>query len=180
MITLSSAVKKSFFDRPKILDALGKRGRETIRALSKAGAWIRQRARSSIRRRKRVSSPGSPPSAHSRDPNVTLKKILFAYDAAAGSVVVGPVGLNVQHVINGKLAPGVVPNVLEFGGTMGIPEVQLADGRWVRLDTRGRRRDANKPARIRQATYRARPFMNPALKAELPNLPSRWANSIRA
>lgn len=76
----------------------------TRAALSRFGAFTRQRARSSIRKRKKVSAPGQPPSSHEG----SLKRlILFAYDATRKSVVVGPV----------KFARGEAPRLLEHGGT---------------------------------------------------------------
>lgn len=73
-------------------------------ALSRFGAFARQRARSSVRKRKAVSAPGQPPSSHEG----SLKRlILFAYDAASKSVVVGPV----------KFRAGEAPGLLERGGS---------------------------------------------------------------
>src|SRR4051812_25246821 len=78
-------IKSMFFDRGKVLAAADA---ATRRVLSKFGAFVRQRARSSIRSRKKVSAPGGPPSSHVG----TLKQsILFGYDAARKSVVIGPV-----------------------------------------------------------------------------------------
>jgi hypothetical protein len=54
----------------------------------------------------RSSAPGNPPLAHgSKSP---IKLILFAYDAAEQSVVVGPVAFGRQ--------PGVATAALEYGG----------------------------------------------------------------
>ena len=59
----------------------------TRKSLSKFGAFVRTRARSSIRKRKKISAPGSPPSSHTGH----LKKLIyFGYDSANKSVVVGP------------------------------------------------------------------------------------------
>lgn len=77
-------VKKLFFDRAAVTSAAD---RATVRALAKFGAFVRRRAKSSIRARKRVSEPGSPPSSHKG----TLRdSILFAYDPGRRSVVIGP------------------------------------------------------------------------------------------
>lgn len=59
----------------------------TRRALSKFGAFVRTRAKTSIRKRKAISAPGSPPSSHT---GKLRKSIFFSYDKAAKSVVVGP------------------------------------------------------------------------------------------
>jgi hypothetical protein len=83
-------VREAFFDRPKVIKSLKAAKRKV---LSKAGAFVRKRARSSMRRRKSASAPGSPPSAHS--PNThSLKTILFAYQPQSESTIVGPVQLN--------------------------------------------------------------------------------------
>lgn len=129
-------MKLDFFDTEKVrrmVDA------GTRRALSKAGAFIRTRARSSIRRRKDVSRPGQPPSSHEG----SLRKLLFfAYDARTKSVVVGPV----------PFKRGEAPALLERGG----------------MATR----------RGKQARYRPRPFMLPALEAEKPNIPGAFAGVL--
>lgn len=99
MITAKS--KNLFFDRAaiqKMMDA------KSAAALSRAGAYIRQRARTSIRSRKKISAPGSAPSSHAGH----LKRLIwFAYDPKAQSVVIGPM----------RFKEGEAPNLLEFGGT---------------------------------------------------------------
>jgi len=78
-------VTSTFFDRSAVtkqVDAGLKR------MLAKFGAFVRQRARTSIRTRKAPSRPGQPPSSHVG----TLKRLIyFGYDTAARSVVIGPV-----------------------------------------------------------------------------------------
>lgn len=166
---------KAFFDRPAVIRAIG---RAEAAYLSKAGAFVQRRARSSIRRRKKASAPGQPPSAHSKR-NPSLKTILFAYESNRESVIVGPVKLNqVEFAIQGTTS---VPSRLEFGGAATIREERYLNsksGTWYRRD--GRRADdpRNKEYRTRRATYAKRPFMKPALAAEAKNFPDLWANSI--
>lgn len=101
MFTIQVA-KKLFFDRKSVADPLA-RGRD--RALSKFGAYVRQRARTSVRKRKGTSPAGSPPFSHVG----TLRRgILFGRDPDRGSVVIGPVLLGSQ---DGS------PERLEYGGT---------------------------------------------------------------
>lgn len=166
-------IKNLFFDRANVIRQIG---RAKARALSKAGAFIRRRARSSMRRRKAPSAPGSPPSAHSKDPVATLKNILFAYEPQQQSVVIGPVWLNqVNNLWTGSRA--TVPAIHEFGGTVGILEVSHDRGRtWRRWDRRRNRRP-NEMYRRRQAHYPQRAFMGPALQAEIPNFPSLWTTN---
>ena len=95
-------VKECFFDRAAVKNAVD---RATLSVLSKIGAYIRQADRSSIRSRKAISKPGSPPSSHEG----SLKRLIFfSYDPAARAVVIGPVPLH---------GVAEAPPLLEFGGT---------------------------------------------------------------
>lgn len=156
MITMR--VKSMFFDRANVQ---GMMDEATLKALSKAGAYIRRSARSSLRRRKKTSAPGSPPSVHSDDPVVTLKNILFYYDQPTKSVVIGPLALN--SAIARQRSSSTVPQLQEFGGTA----------------TRKRGRGFDPQKRVQVLTYPARPFMGPALERETAKIPSFWKGSIR-
>jgi hypothetical protein len=140
-------VKKLFFDRKAVMDAVSRTARKV---LSKFGAFVRTAARSSIRKRKRTSRPGEPPSSHA---GLLKKLIFFSYEPARQSVVIGPERLN-QKI-------GDAPHALEHGG-----ETEIASG-W------GARR------RKRRITLAARPYMGPAFEKERPKLPAMWAESIR-
>ncbi len=94
-------IKQMFFDRPKVKRAVDAARR---RVLSKAGAFIRQTARTSIRKRKGTSKPGAPPHSHV---GLLRRFILFGYDKQSDSVVIGPVGFRASSA----------PRVLERGGT---------------------------------------------------------------
>ncbi len=139
-------IKNLFFDRQKIARAVDKAKRAV---LSKAGAFIRTAARTSIRKRKGSAPPGAPPHSHV---GLLRRFILFGYDRASDSVVVGPVKLN---------KPTEAPRVLEHGGRMLIE--RRRHGKVVR----------------RRVTIEARPFMGPALEKERLKLPKRWAGSVR-
>jgi hypothetical protein len=93
--------KQGFFDREKVKRSVDA---GTRRVLSKFGAFVRQRARTSIRRRKGTSPPGSPPYSHV---GLLRKFILFAYDTQRKSVVIGP-----TLTKEGSTAP----RLLEYGG----------------------------------------------------------------
>ena len=136
-----------FFDSKKVRRAVD---RTTRRVLSKFGAFVRRSARSSIRKRKRISAPGEPPSSHT---GLLRRFIFFGYDRSRRSVVIGPMPLN-QKV-------GDAPEALEYGGVSTIAY--------------GLRRERKK-RRIRIA---ARPYMGPAFEQEKPKLPAMWAGSIR-
>ncbi len=99
-------IKKLFFDRKSVLDATDK---ATRAALSRFGAFVRTRSRTSIRTKKGISPPGSPPYSH----RGTLKKgILFSFDPERRSVVIGPTQM-------GRSGDGA--RVLEEGGTIRVP-----------------------------------------------------------
>ena len=92
-------LKSLFFDSPAVINAVNA---VTRKALSRAGAFIRTRARSSMRRRKGAAKPGMPPYVHAGD----LKdKLFFSYDPVRKSVVVGPI----------RFSKGIA-DVLEEGG----------------------------------------------------------------
>jgi hypothetical protein len=155
-------MKAMFFDAPLILRRVAKARRSY---LSKAGAFVRRTARTSIRSSSKPSSPGKPP--HSRIGAMIaavnrkrkkegkskvkagfqgIRHILFAYDATADSVIVGP--------ISNK--DGMVPHALEFGGD----SLAWMDGK-------------REPIQIA-----ARPFMFPALESEAPKFPDLWKDSV--
>jgi hypothetical protein len=137
------------------------------RNLSKFGSYVRQRARSLIKKapqvdvatglrlgpgrrqkgvktRDAISDPGAPPYGHV---GYVRQFLYFAYDAATSSVVIGPE----------RFGKGTV-GALESGGT-------------ITIGPRGRRQG-------RQVTLQARPFMKPAFDAELPRVSDLWKDSI--
>ncbi len=114
-------VKQSFFDAKKVRRATDS---ATRRVLSRFGAFVRRTARSSIRRRKRISRPGEPPSSRT---GLLKRFIFFGYDTRARSVVIGPARLT-------RKGRGEAPSLLEYGGR-------------TTLKRRGRRRRARYAAR---------------------------------
>ena len=140
-------IKQLFFDTKAVRSKLDA---ATRRVLSKFGAFVRRGARSSIRKRKRTSAPGEPPSSHT---GLLRRFIFFGYDPTKRSVVIGPARLN-QKI-------GDAPAALEYGGTSTVIE-----------DLRGKR----KKRRVRMA---ARPYMGPAFETEKPKLPAMWRDSVR-
>ena len=139
--------KQMFFDTKAVLSATDK---ATRRVFSRFGAFVRTTARHSIRKRRRTSAPGEPPSSHT---GLLKRFIFFGYDRERRSVVIGPARLN-QKV-------GDAPAALEYGGMSTVVE--------------GLRRRRRK-RRIRIA---ARPYMGPSFEKEKPKLPAMWASSIR-
>ena len=96
--------KQMFFTSKAVLSVTD---RATRRVLSKFGAYVRRAAKSSIRKRKAISSPGSPPSSHT---GLLKRFILFGYDPSKRSVVIGPLRLT-------RGGRGDAPRALEEGGT---------------------------------------------------------------
>jgi hypothetical protein len=191
--------KSMFFDRPRVIEAVGRAG---AKALSQAGAYIQRRAKTSIRKRKRVSRSGEPPSSHV---GTLRNRIYFSYDPPTRSVVVGPTPVGSRSV---------VPPTLEYGGELPRHKNPLRrqrvlgrsgeirtdgpasrstkknrDGKMVtyaRLNTQAQVNRANQineelygPEFISGTRIEARPYMGPALQKEMPGLPALWAGSVR-
>ena len=81
--------------------------RATRKVLSKFGAFVRQTAKRSIRKRKAASPPGSPPSSHT---GLLRRFIWFGYEPGKRSVVIGPARLSDK-------GRGEAPSLLEYGGS---------------------------------------------------------------
>ena len=112
-LDLKSA-KSMFFDTKAVMSRVDK---ATRAVLSKFGAFVRTRARSSIKKRKDSAPPGSPPSSHT---GLLKRFIYFGFDPACRSVVIGPVRLAGKE--------GTAPATLEYGDTTFIKRL----GRRVR------------------------------------------------
>ncbi|MEM1213443.1 MAG: hypothetical protein AAGI68_14240 [Planctomycetota bacterium] len=138
---------KAFFDSRKLNRAFR---RAKVSRLRKAGSYVWRTARSSIRRRKSSSKPGSAPSSQIG----RLKRLIFFGIEDEDSVVIGP-------RLYRRQSP-TAPNLLEFGGT-------------VRRRKTDRRTGKTRTVREK---YAARPFMRPALEAEAPNFPDLFAGSV--
>jgi hypothetical protein len=93
--------KEMFFDVPAVANAMDKASKSV---LSKFGAFVRRTAKGLIRRRKKISEPGQPPTNRT---GFLRDMIVFGYDRDALSTVIGPLPLNGETG-----AP-----LLEYGGT---------------------------------------------------------------
>lgn len=113
------AAKSLFFDRARVINAVD---RTTRRNLSRFGAFVRKRARSSIRTRKRISEPGQPPTNRT---GLLKRNIFFVYEPTRRSVVIGPVLLNTSSG---------APELLEHGGNV----IRRVGQRSVRMTYRAR------------------------------------------
>jgi len=132
-------------------DAVLKRAKKTRHAkLRRFGAFVRQTAKTSMRRRKKSSAPGQPPSAHAGH----LRDLMyFAVAPDARNVVIGPVAFH----------RGEVPRLLEEGGYATMTKYT----RW-----------SDEPYDV-VVHIKPRPFMAPAFQSELAKLPPQWRDSIR-
>jgi len=138
--------KALFFDRPAVLRMMTRKERSM---LSRFGAFVRQRAKSSIKisRKNENSQPGEAPKGHT---DRLRKQIYFSADPSRRSVVIGPT------LFGNKTGEELA--ALEQGGMSTITE------------------SAGGAARKRRRVYvRARPFMLPAFKSELPQVASLMA-----
>ena len=189
MSVVTYQMKSLFFDRPAVESAISRGERK---ALSKIGAYLRTRARTSILRRvaykgkkasvKRVrggkaakvqesARPGEPPRIRSRDKVKTLRNILFAFQPESHSVITGPVALNT------RLTGGSGPGLLERGGTVNVAQWKpAASNVWSMGDVR-------RPGvqnRMTRAQYAAFPFMGPTLDAEVAagTIPEAYAGVV--
>ena len=142
------AAKRGFFDTDRVIRATDA---ATRRVLSRFGAYVRQRARSSMRRRPGPSAPFSPPHRHV---GLLYDLLMFGYDPATQGVVIGPT------LLKGRLAatPPTVPELHEKGGVVVRPHRKRG---WT------------------QAVYQPRPYMGPAYGIELAKMPALWRYSIR-
>lgn len=99
------AARGGFFDKKRVLSATTRAERQV---LSRFGAFVRRRAKSSIRKRKAISNPGAPPSSHV---GTYRRLIFFSYDPGRRSVVIGPTQNRVGSA---------VPRLLEKGGDVTV------------------------------------------------------------
>lgn len=176
------ADKNQFFlDRDAVKKALGAKNTQI---LSRFGAFVMRTAKQSMRRRKKPSPPGQPPSAHSKDaqhPYGPLLKQLMRYefDPTTKSVVVGPKGRTNLSA----------PSLQEFGGTKIIKTRVFTEksGRratpaqadaFRRGIASGRIVLAKRPTHQKSVHLPARPTTRPALIAELPKFPTLYAGQI--
>lgn len=149
-----------FFDRAPVIQAMNRARR---RSLARAGGWIRQTARRSMRRVKHgapPSPPGTPPRARAGQ----IRDLLFfGWDQATESVVAGP------EEFNSSRSDYLVPELLEKGGTVRLPPRRPRPGE-----------EAKGAGPL--VTFPPRPTMGLALDQALDKnvIPEMFRNSIRS
>lgn len=133
-------------------------------SLGRAGAFVRQVMRRSIRKRKRggkPSAPGAPPKTAAPD-FAFRNAILFELSPQKDDVAIGP-------TFGGF---GKVGKIHEEGGTVIAKQrtfEENAQGEVTRVTTK----------KVRKK-YPRRPFAVPALDKARPRLPRLWANSVKS
>lgn len=161
----ASAARKWFFDSAAVLKAVAVAER---RVLSRFGAFVRTRARTSLKYPSAKAAAGGPPASRPGRPPLVHRTVLrrkanrktgavtptrvsplreflyFAFDPARRAVVVGPAKVG---GVSGK-----APKTLEFGG--------------------------HTPGRFPKPQA-ARPFMGPALAAERPRFAQLFKDQFR-
>lgn len=176
--------KAGFFDQKKVMRAVDA---GTRKALSRVGAFVRTRARSSIRKAKKASAPGEPPKSKT---GLLRRFILFKYDFASRSVVVGPTLLPSGSMVD-PLNDKTVPQVLEEGDAV-VPRLVTLLGASKPAATRRQAEAYRRLVRAGRLTpkevvkdvvhfrYEARPYMRPALLAEVSagTIPAAFKNSV--
>lgn len=161
----------AFFNTDKVTDKIDRVKR---RFLFTFGAYVRTRARQSIKsggKSNKRSKPGDPPKFHTP----FLKKgILFSVDTVKESVVIGPVVVPTEFGGPGALS------ALEEGGTVSIREIigEQQGGRNSsgRFTAKKKIRFTGRRTRTR---IKARPFMGPAFEKEKANISEIWRKSGR-
>ena len=185
-VTFKMTTTDGFFNAPMMEKAVNK---ARMKMLSKAGAFVQRRARSSMRRitgkknKGKPSAAGKPPNAHS-PAKLSLKTILFKYDAKRDAMLVGPIKFNaIARTVSGRTT---VPSLHEYGQTAIIYEERWVapwgkPSEWRRVNSKRKQKKSpeNWEKRTRKVKYPKRPFMAPALKAEAPNFPDLFENAIK-
>ena len=140
--------KKTFFDRDRVLSSMD---RALQKNMSKFGAYVRTRSKSSIRRKKKASKPGMPP----RNVTGKLKNyIFFGYDRQKKEVIIGPAGFQDK--------PLMAPELLEKGGTV----------------VRPRSKNSKKKGMV-VYNYGGNPYMQPAFDVERPKFIGMMKDSMK-
>ncbi len=159
MITIKfTSIRQSVLEQEKVIDAMA---RATNRALNRFGAFVRQRAitsmlghktgkgfgmKSKVTNRGGSSPPGSPPTPHT---GLLVKGIGFETESNT-NVIIGPGKLNGTKSDTALAA-------LEHGGLSLVSRFGKSEKVYIE----------------------ARPFMQPAFDAEIDNAPYLWKNGIR-
>jgi hypothetical protein len=174
VITVTSEIKDRFFDRVRVIETIH---RQELRRLSRAGAFVRRRARTDILRKapkkrkgkqRRSARAGQPPLVHTSDSFANLRNILFGLSENGNAVVIGPRVVPSLR-LTGSSAQ-TVPELLTFGGTARI-EMWANSRKGHGSESVFEWMPGSAPQadlhRTITARYAAHPFMGPALEKEI-------------
>ena len=160
-----------FFDSPKLIDLVTKAKRKVM---SGQGAFVRRKARSSMRRKKNPSAPGSPP----RDRGGALKRLIFfVYDPIAEDVVIGPEFWNKAGSV-ANVSGQTTPQRLEQGGAVIATEAFTRKRGWRIVSKRYASRTRS-PVRTRRTIVEPRPLMKPALTKGMREWVRKWEGAVK-
>jgi len=205
MVQVALKVTQAFFDRKAVIDKIGP---ARARALAKAGAFIQRRAKSSMRERKQPSPPGQPPSVHKGALRRLLFFSYDdrAQSVVVGPVPLNFIGVVPPALeYGGQTRRKNQLRRIRRVGTRGEIELDApparrvrqqwnrkrdqATGRWVRYTHIATAEQARRANRLNAALYgdmwiagapvAERPYMRPALAAEMPHFPNLFADSIK-
>lgn len=172
--------KDFFFTAAVVKDKISEAERKQ---LSRIGAFLRRRARTKVLTRwKRSSKAGEAPSVHTTDKRASLRNILFGYDPRSHSVFIGPVKLS-GVASNVDTLGKTVPELLEFGGSARLEEVQSRTSEsgddWYPRDPTEQLLPWQR-SRKRSVRYGGNPFMSTALDQEIAagTITDVWRSSI--
>lgn len=151
MIGFRLNTTKTFFAPERVMAATDRAAR---RVMNKWGGGVKIRMRRSIRRRKRASRPGEPPSAHAPGGS-GLKYIRYSYNARRRSVLVGVVRNDSPRLYGQRQT---VPELHELGGVVSV---------------------LGRDGRVRPGNYPKRPIAKPVFDEQYPRLPEMYRNAVR-
>lgn len=183
--------KSLFFDRQKVIDAVGK---AEAKVMARGGGLVRTIARRSMKKRKGSAEHGTPPSVHKGTIRNGRYGVLFAYEPEKHSTVIGPSQIGGSDALDAlehggrfrrrvrKYPPGK--------GRAASPR-QLAALQRLRKQKKSTRAERLgravrvQPQRVTETVSypsgeRAYAFMGPALEKARPKLADPWADSITA
>ncbi|MFO1046038.1 MAG: hypothetical protein U0941_30030 [Planctomycetaceae bacterium] len=172
IIDIRARFRESFFDRSEVIQRIG---RAKAKGLSRAGAYVRRRAQSSIRRPRRcLLSELSPErqgifaqQQRTADRNGTPQPLLPYAASRPGEPPRTPTGKlpkTILFALDQAEDAVVIGPVLTSGSSVRVPSTLEFGGRETIFGT--------------SVTIEPRPFMQPALEAELHRIPSFFESTL--
>lgn len=171
IIDIRARFQESFFDRSEVIQRIG---RAKARGLSRTGAYVRRRAQSSIRRPRRCLLSELSPERQTifaqrqrtADRNGTPQPLLPYASSRPGEPPRTPTGKLPKSILFAldQNDAVVIGPVLNSGNSVRVPSTLEFGGRETIFGT--------------SVTIEPRPFMEPALEAELNNIPRFFESTL--